>query len=436
MSGITDFLGKAIATVKKAIDADNDQEYAKAFQLYTSSIELFLLAAKWEKNPKSKDMIRGKATEYMDRAEKLKVFLAESEAKPNGAGKGGGGSPGGGGGASAKKEKAGSGLDEDAEKLRNALQSIVVMEKPNVAWGDVAGLEDAKEALQEAVVLPIQYPSIFTGNRQPWKGILMYGPPGTGKSYLAKAVATETGGSFFNVKSSDLVSKWMGESERLIKQLFAMARESKPTVIFIDEIDALCSARGEGGESEASRRIKTEFLVQMDGVDNNNEGILVLGATNLPWGLDIAMMRRFQRVVHIGLPNPAGRAKLFKMAMGDTPSTLTMHDFAELARISDGYSGSDIANVVKESLMYPVRKITRATHFKRVDVDGQKKYAPCSPGDPEAVEMSLSSIKDTELAVPLVEFRDVVKALKDSAPTSNAKSLEKYVEWANARERA
>lgn len=153
---------------------------------------------------------------------------------------------------------------------------------------------------------------------------------------------------------------------RLIKQLFAMARESKPAVIFIDEIDALCSARGEGGESEASRRIKTEFLVQMDGVDNNNEGILVLGATNLPWGLDTAMLRRFQRVVHIGLPNPAGRARLFQMAVGKTPSTLTMQDFAELARLAEGFSGSDITNVVRQSLMYPVRKITRATHFKTV----------------------------------------------------------------------
>ena len=144
-----------------------------------------------------------------------------------------------------------------------------------------------------------------------------------------------------------------------------MARESKPAVIFIDEIDALCSARGEGGESEASRRIKTEFLVQMDGVDNNNEGILVLGATNLPWGLDTAMLRRFQRVVHIGLPNPAGRARLFQMA-GKTPSTLTMQDFAELAKLAEGFSGSDITNVVRQSLMYPVRKITRATHFKTV----------------------------------------------------------------------
>lgn len=185
--------------------------------------------------------------------------------------------------------------DDDTKKLRGALSSAILSEVPNVKWEDVAGLESAKDALKEAVILPVKFPHLFVGKRTPWRGILMYGPPGTGKSYIAKAVATEAKATFFSVSSSDLVSKWMGESERLVKQLFAMAREARPSIVFIDEVDSLCGSRGEG-ESEASRRIKTEFLVQMQGVGTDDNGILVLGATNLPWALDMAIKRRFEKV--------------------------------------------------------------------------------------------------------------------------------------------
>lgn len=158
--------------------------------------------------------------------------------------------------------------DKDKKKLMNQLEGAIVMEKPNIQWADVAGLEGAKEALKEAVILPIKFPHLFTGNRKPWKGILLFGPPGTGKSYLAKAVATEANNStFFSVSSSNLVSKWLGESEKLVKNLFEMARQHKPSIIFIDEIDSLCSTRSDN-ESESARRIKTEFLVQMQGLSH------------------------------------------------------------------------------------------------------------------------------------------------------------------------
>ena len=152
---------------------------------------------------------------------------------------------------------------------------------------------------------------------------------------------------------------------RLVKQLFAMARENRPSIIFIDEIDALCGPRGEG-ESEASRRIKTEMLVQMDGVGKDSKGVLILGATNIPWQLDAAIRRRFQRRVHISLPDLSARTSMFKIAVGDTNTTLKSEDFRELAKASEGYSGSDISIVVQDALMQPVRKIQQATHFKKV----------------------------------------------------------------------
>jgi len=209
----TDFLGRAIDVVKKAIENDNAGEYEKAYQLYYQSLELFMLALKWEKNAKSKEFIRGKAGEYMERAEKLKNHLAAGEdkgkKKPAAVGSNGKVSGGGGQGKDDDDEQ-----DPEAKKLRGALAGAILTDKPNIRWEDVAGLEQAKEALKEAVILPIKFPHLFVGKRQPWKGILLYGPPGTGKSYLAKAVATEANSTFFSVSSSDLVSKWMGESER------------------------------------------------------------------------------------------------------------------------------------------------------------------------------------------------------------------------------
>lgn len=213
----TDFLGRAIESVRKAIEADNTAQYDKAYQLYYQSLELFMLALKWEKNPKSKEMIRQKTAEYMDRAEKLKAHLSDADAKRKKPGMlGANGSSTGGTGKGKEGGEEGPAVDEDSKKLRSALAGAILQDRPNVKWEDVAGLDQAKEALKEAVLLPIKFPQMFQGNRKPWKGILLYGPPGTGKSYLAKALATEAKSTFFSVSSSDLVSKWMGESERYV----------------------------------------------------------------------------------------------------------------------------------------------------------------------------------------------------------------------------
>ncbi|CAN6444565.1 unnamed protein product [Victoria cruziana] len=196
----------------------------------------------------------------------------------------------------------------------------------------------------------------FTGLLSPWKGILLFGPPGTGKTMLAKAVATECKTTFFNISASSVVSKWRGDSEKLIKVLFELARHHAPSTIFLDEIDAIISQRGDGrSEHEASRRLKTELLIQMDGLMRTNELVFVLAATNLPWELDAAMLRRLEKRILVPLPEPEARRAMFEDLLPSTGDTELPYDF--LVERTEGYSGSDIRLVCKEAAMQPLRRL-------------------------------------------------------------------------------
>ncbi|XP_019734480.1 vacuolar protein sorting-associated protein 4B isoform X2 [Hippocampus comes] len=418
-------LQKAIDLASKAAQEDKAQNYEEALRMYQAAVQYFLHVVKYEaQGEKAKQSIRAKCAEYLDRAEKLKEYLQKKEKAPP---------------AKPVKESSDKGNDSDdaddpeKKKLQNQLSGAIVMEKPNIKWDDVAGLEGAKEALKEAVILPIKFPHLFTGKRTPWRGILLFGPPGTGKSYLAKAVATEANNStFLSVSSSDLVSKWLGESEKLVKNLFALARENKPSIIFIDEIDSLCGSRSEN-ESEAARRIKTEFLVQMQGVGNDNDGVLVLGATNIPWTLDSAIRRRFEKRIYIPLPEEHARSFMFKLHLGSTPNSLTDSDFVTLGKKTDGYSGADISIIVRDALMQPVRKVQAATHFKRVNGPSRADpliivhdlLTPCSPGDPNAIEMTWIDVPGEKLLEPVVCMSDMLRSLSNTKPTVNEQDLHK-----------
>ncbi|KAK0201141.1 P-loop containing nucleoside triphosphate hydrolase protein [Desarmillaria ectypa] len=419
----TSSLNRAIEIVQKAVEEDSNRNYPEALKRYMLALEFFLLALKYEKNDKAKAIIRVKVDEYLSRAELLEKHLASQ-------GEGQGGTSanivGSGGVGALGKRKKNDEDDQDTEvkKLRAGLSSAILSEKPNVHWDDIAGLEGAKDSLKEAVIFPVKFPQLFTGKRTPWKGILLYGPPGTGKSYLAQAVATEAKGTFFSISSSDLVSKWQGDSERLVKQLFELARESKPSIIFIDEIDSLAGSRNEG-ESEGSRRIKTELLVQMNGVGQDNTGVLILGATNIPWQLDSAIKRRFEKRIHIPLPGADARRRMFQLHVGSTPCDLTAKDYRMLADRTEGYSGSDISVVVRDALMQPVRKVIAATHFKRVET----KWTPCSPGDPDAVEKTWSELESHELQEPQLKLKDFLKSLETVRPTVSEADTRQHAEW-------
>ena len=318
--------------------------------------------------------------------------------------------------------------DKDKTKLEGALSGAIITEKPNVKWTDVAGLENAKRSLQEAIILPVKFPDIFVGLRKPWKGILLYGPPGTGKTYLAKACATQADSTFFSVSSADLISKFVGESEKLIKTLFEMARAQAPSIIFIDEIDSLVSARS-SGENEASRRVKTEFLVQMQGVGNANEKVLVLGATNLPWALDPAVRRRFEKRIYITLPDEEARMYLLRNKLKGLDENLSDEDLKKVAMKTDGYSGSDLEVLAKDAAMEPLRFAQVTKNFKKVVMNGKDMFMPIKNGKADFVG-SVYDLPQHSLVLPPLSKMDLINSLEKSKPSVADDDLKGFIDWA------
>jgi len=264
------------------------------------------------------------------------------------------------------------------EDFANALKTIqpsalreVVLEVPNVKWTDIGGLESVKQELMEAVEWPLKYPEVFRrlGIRPP-RGILLYGPPGTGKTLLAKAVASESQANFISVKGPEVLSKWVGESEKAVREIFRKARETAPCIIFFDELDSIAPRRGFHTDAGVTDRIVNQLLTEMDGIQSL-KGVVVLGATNRPDILDPALLRpgRFDRVLYVPPPDKAARLAIFKIHTREMPLDDDV-DLDILASVTEGYTGADIEAVVREAAMLAARENINAQkvsmrHFEK-----------------------------------------------------------------------
>eukprot|EP00898_Chlorokybus_atmophyticus_P008938 jgi/Chlat1/9045/Chrsp94S08357 len=253
-------------------------------------------------------------------------------------------------------------VNTDNEFEKRLLSEVIPPNEIGVSFDDIGALESVKETLKELVMLPLQRPELFSKGQltKPCKGILLFGPPGTGKTMLAKAVATEAGANFINISMSTIASKWFGEGEKYVKAVFSLASKIAPSVVFIDEVDSMLGRREKPGEHEAMRKIKNEFMANWDGLrTRDKERVLVLAATNRPFDLDEAVVRRLPRRLMVDLPDVENRIKIIKVILG-REELATGFDFTECAQLTDGYSGSDLKNLCMAAAYRPIREILEA----------------------------------------------------------------------------
>ncbi len=251
-------------------------------------------------------------------------------------------------------------INQALREMEPSAMREVVIETPDVTWEDVGGLEEAKQELREAIEWPLQYEDLFDHmEAEVPKGILLSGPPGTGKTLIAKAVANESEANFISVKGPEFFSKWVGESEKAVRETFRKARQAAPTIVFFDEIDALAPERGASSDSNVSERVISQLLTELDGLEALHD-VVVIGATNRPELIDPALLRpgRFDRNIKIGLPDLETRKEIFKIHTRDRPIDSEV-DFESLAQKTKDMSGADIASICNEAVMLSIREVVQ-----------------------------------------------------------------------------
>ena len=387
----------------EAIRLDSQGAHGMAIQMYQKAISTLVKLVHLYPDYRLNKQYTERAMAYQERVKAIQAAhglipqdqAPEAEWTPQSAGK-----PGAVPGTSSPNSQAG---PQVVQQLKASFSELVVTEKPDVKWDDVIGLEDCKQAIRESIVFPFLRPDLF---KLGWpRGILLYGPPGCGKTMVAAATAAEIDGYFISVDAASIMSKWLGEGEKNVAKLFGNARkmlsDNKPVIVFVDEIDSLLGTRGQevGGEV----RVRDQFLKETDGINDKGKNLhmYVIGATNKPWSLDPPFLRRFAKRILVPLPDNEARMAQFKLYT----SPLTLAEDVEpgtLAKLSDGYSGSDIKDICQGVQLRVVRELFKSGNA----LDKESTPRP----------------------IDIADFKEIMRTRK---PSVSADMLRAYQQWTN-----
>lgn len=416
-----DYIQKGIQHVESANNAKLRGDLHEALRLLNIGLGYLNNILKNKQHKQLKETITPYVMTYLTEAEELKQRIASSlgsehdERSPN----------------LYTQSLCGGGADDrendDTSQRLAQIGQTKVKTDYGIQWDDVIGLDGVKTLLREIVELPREMPHLFTGNRKVVRSILLYGPPGTGKTFLAKALASNSGYAFYSVSSAELISKYVGDSEKNIRSLFDTLRADKPCILFLDEVEALCASRDEQQHTKTVQ----QFLVQFDGLtgsDHSNEGIFILACTNTPWVLDTAMRRRLERKIYVPLPTEEDRARLFAHYLGKNDHALSERDFISLARLTPSFSSADIKLLTEAACMRPWQMIRDATHFVRHATT--RLWMPCEATIPGAMPLIYQAIENKrEIAIPKITLQHVQEALSEVKATVHDHELVAYDEW-------